>query len=76
MSNQSSTDRQQFDEYLDLKESSQNSLNQRRMFRTALPASYFVRLEYEAVKRGTTSFKFAGMILMAYLDKNCPLKSS
>lgn len=76
MKDKVSTDSQPNSEFSPLvTETEQGYLNKNRMFRTAIPASYFVRLEHEAAKRGMTSFKFAGLILRAYLDKNCPVSS-
>jgi hypothetical protein len=38
-----------------------------RQYRTALPGSFYSKLELEAVERGTTPYKLTGLIVMAYL---------
>jgi hypothetical protein len=72
MSDQTSTDRQQMDELFASAGEANEHLNKQRIFRTALPAGYYIRLEAMATLRGTSAFKMAGAILKAYLDKNAP----
>lgn len=44
------------------------NINKERVFRTAVPAGDYARLESEAAERGTTPFRLAGLIVSAYLD--------
>ncbi len=39
-----------------------------RMFRTALPACIYAKLEKESLERGVTPYKLAGLIIEGYLS--------
>lgn len=68
MSDDMSTERQQNSDFSFLPPKKVGNVNKDRVFTTSIPAGQYLRLESEAVERGTTPYKLAGLIISAYLS--------